>query len=82
MVQTPGNNTQTQNPVSNLEYDFLTVLHNKAEAIKAYETYINDAQQAGSQPCVELFQKLRQADIEHAQEIRHHLQQVLQHGKM
>ncbi|MBD2778757.1 hypothetical protein [Iningainema tapete] len=72
----------TQNPVSNLEYDFLTVLHNKAEAIKAYDTYIQDAQQANSQPCVELFQKLRQADIEHAQEIRHHLQQVMQNGKM
>lgn len=81
MVQTAGN-TQTQNPISNLEYDFLTVLQNKAEAIKAYDTYINDAQQAGSQPCVELFQKLRQSDIEQAQEIRHHLQQVLQHGKM
>lgn len=82
MVQTAGNNNQTQNPVSNLEYDFLTVLHNKAEAIKAYETYINDAQQAGSQPCVELFQKLRQSDIQQAQEIRHHLQQVMQNGKM
>jgi rubrerythrin len=82
MVQTAGNNTQTQNPVSNLEYDFLTVLQNKAEAIKAYDAYINDAKQAGSQPCVELFQKLRQADIEQAQEIRHHLQQVMQHGKM
>jgi hypothetical protein len=81
MVQTAGN-TQTQNPISNLEYDFLTVLHNKAEAIKAYETYINDAQQAGSHPCVELFQKLRQSDIEQAQEIRNHLQQVMQHGKM
>ena len=81
MVQTVGN-AQTQNPVSNLEYDFITVLHNKAEAIKAYETYINDAQQAGSQPCVELFQKLRQSDIEQAQEIRHHLQEVMQKGKM
>ncbi|QDL11908.1 hypothetical protein DP113_32085 [Brasilonema octagenarum UFV-E1] len=81
MVQTTGN-TQTQNPISNLEYDFLTVLHNKAEAIKAYDTYINDAQQAGSQPCVELFQKLRQSDIEHAKEIRHHLQEVMQKGKM
>ncbi|GAB1542165.1 hypothetical protein NUACC21_48390 [Scytonema sp. NUACC21] len=82
MVQTAGNNNQTQNPVSNLEYDFLTVLQNKAEAIKAYDAYINDAKQAGSQPCVELFQKLRQSDIQQAQEIRHHLQQVMQNGKM
>jgi hypothetical protein len=75
-------NGQSQQPISNLEYDFVTVLHNKAEAVKAYDTYIQDAQQANSQPCVELFQRLRQSDIEQAQEIRHHLQQVLQHGKM
>ena len=75
-------NGSSQRALNDLEYDFVTVLHNKAEAVQAYETYIQDAQQAGSQPCVELFQKLRQADMEHAQEIRHHLQQVMQHGKM
>ena len=69
-------------PISDLEYDFITVLHNKAEAVKAYDSYIKDAQQAGSQPCVELFEKLRSSDIEQAQEIRHHLQQVMQNGKM
>ncbi|MBU7583638.1 MAG: hypothetical protein KAF91_12120 [Nostoc sp. TH1S01] len=79
---TTTGNGQSQQPISNLEYDFVTVLHNKAEAVKAYETYIQDAQQANSQPCVELFQRLRQSDIEQAQEIRQHLQQVLQHGKM
>lgn len=68
--------------ISNLEYDLLTVLHNKSEALKAYDTYIQDAQSADSQPCVELFQKLQQAEIQQAQEIRQHLQQVMQHGKM
>lgn len=68
--------------LSNLEYDLLTALQNKAEAVKAYETYIQDAQQMQSQPCVELFQKLRQADIDQAQEIRQHLQEVMQKGKM
>jgi hypothetical protein len=80
-MATTGNG-QSQQAISNLEYDFVTVLHNKAEAVKAYDTYIKDAQEANSQPCVELFQKLRQSDMEQAQEIRHHLQQVLQHGKM
>jgi rubrerythrin len=75
-------NGQSQQPISNLEYDFITVLHNKAEAVKAYEAYIKDAQEMNSQPCVELFQKLRQSEMEQAQEIRHHLQQVMQHGKM
>jgi hypothetical protein len=69
-------------PISNLEYDFVTVLHNKAEAVRAYETYIQDAQQMNSQPCVQLFEKLRQTEMEQIQEIRQHLQQVMQSGKM
>jgi len=68
--------------LSNLEYDLLTVLQNKAEAVKAYDTYIQDAQNQDSQPCVQLFQKLMQQDMEQAQEIRNHLQQVMQNGKM
>ena len=70
------------NGINNLEYDLLTVLHEKAKALQAYETYIQDAQSADSQPCVELFQKLMQADQEQAQELRQHLQEVMQKGKM
>jgi rubrerythrin len=68
--------------ISNLEYDLLTALQNKSEAIKAYETYIQDAQELNSQPCVELFQKLHEDDIKHIQELRHHLQEVMQKGSM
>jgi rubrerythrin len=68
--------------ISNLEYDLLTVLQNKSEALKAYETYMQDAQEIGSEPCVQLFQKLQQEDMQHAQEIRQHLQEVMQKGKM
>lgn len=69
-------------PVSNLEYDLLTVLHNKAEAVKAYEIYIKDAQDIGSQPCAELFQKLHETEVQQIQELREHLQEVMQKGKM
>ncbi|MBD0361717.1 MAG: hypothetical protein ICV55_02850 [Coleofasciculus sp. C3-bin4] len=72
-------NSQT---ISDLEYDLLTVLQNKSEALKAYEKYMQDAQAIGSQPCVELFQKLQQEDMQQAQEIRQHLQEVMQKGKM
>jgi rubrerythrin len=68
--------------ISNLEYDLVTVLQNKSEALKAYDKYVEDAQSIGSQPCVELFQKLQQADMQHAQEVRQHLQEVMQKGKM
>jgi hypothetical protein len=74
--------TKTQEPISNLEYDFITVLHNKAAAVQAYDRYIKDAQEANSQPCVELFQKLRQSEINEAHEIRQHLQQVMAQGRM
>lgn len=74
--------TKTQEPISNLEYDFISVLHNKAIAVQAYENYIKDAKEANSIPCVELFQKLRQSEIEQAHEIRQHLQEVMQQGKM
>jgi|GEM_PF-446264 len=75
----PGN---SNSPISNLEYDLLTVLQNKATALNAYETYIKDAQALDSQPCVELFKKLQEEDKQRAQEIRHHLQEVMQKGKM
>jgi hypothetical protein len=68
--------------LSNLEYDLLSVLKNKAEAVKAYDTYIQDAQGMNSQPCVELFRKLKEEDMQRAQEIRSHLQQVMQNGSM
>ena len=68
--------------ISNLEQDLLTVLQNKSEALQAYDKYIQDAQSIGSQPYVELFQKLQQADSKLAQEIRQHLQEVMQKGKI
>jgi rubrerythrin len=68
--------------ISNLEYDLLTVLQSKSEALKAYDKYMEDAESMGSQPCVELFKKLQQQDMEQAQEVRQHLQEVMQKGKM
>jgi rubrerythrin len=73
---------QGSRAISNLEYDLLTALQHKAEAVKAYDTYIKDAEQMNSQPCVELFRKLKEEDMKTAQEIRHHLQEVMQKGKM
>jgi rubrerythrin len=68
--------------INDLEYDLLTVLKNKSDAVLTYETYIQDAQEADSQPCVQLLQKLKEQDMQHAQEVRQHLQEVMQKGKM
>ncbi|WP_218082526.1 hypothetical protein [Anthocerotibacter panamensis] len=72
----------TREAVNNLEYDLLTVLHNKAKAVQAYEIYMQDAQSMGSQPCADLFRKLCESDIQQAQEIRRHLLEVMQKGRM
>lgn len=79
MTMTGNGNTQA---ISDLEYDLLTVLHNKSEALKAYDKYIQDAKAIDSQPCAELFEKLQQVELEQAQEVRQHLQEVMQKGKM
>lgn len=68
--------------IADLEYDLLAVLKNKSDAVLLYDQYIQDAQQADSQPCLELLRKLQQADKEHAQQVRQHLQEVMQKGKM
>lgn len=41
-------------PLSNLNYDLLTVLQNKLEAVAAYETYLKDCQQSGDKECLDL----------------------------
>ena len=72
----------TKKAISDLEYDLLAVLKNKSEAVELYNTYKQDAEKIGSQPCAELFEKLQQTEMQQVEEIRHHLQQVMQNGKM
>ncbi|WOD40245.1 hypothetical protein [Nodosilinea sp. E11] len=72
-----ANSAQSQPVVSNLEYDWLTVMQNKAEALKAYDKYIQDAREANSEECVELFNQLKQTEAEQIQEIRKHLTKTM-----
>lgn len=71
---------KTQTIMSNLEYDWLTVMHHKAQALQAYDQYLQDARDADSQDCVELLTRLKQTEAEQIQEIRQHLRQVMPQG--
>lgn len=71
---------KVQDVVSNLEYDWLTVMHNKAEALQAYDKYLQDARDANAPDCVELFTKLKRAEAEQIKEIRQHLMQTMSQG--
>lgn len=65
--------TTAANPINDLMYDWVTVLHSKAEGLNAYEKYIRDAEEAGSQECVEMFRRLHEQDTRMVQEVKDHV---------
>ncbi len=66
-----------KHPLSNLEYDWITLIQNKAQALIAYDAYIRDAEQANSPECVALFKRIHQEDMRQLEEAKKHLQMVL-----
>ena len=68
-------------PLSNLAYDWITLIQNKAQALMAYDQYIEDAEAASSPECVAFFKKVHDADKAQLAEAKEHLIAVLQ-GKM
>jgi rubrerythrin len=70
-----------KHPISNLEYDWITLIQNKAQALMAYDQYIKDAEQAGSADCAAFFRKVHDNDKAQLAEAKVHLVAVLQ-GKM
>jgi hypothetical protein len=70
-----------QHPLSNLAYDWITLIQNKAQALMAYDQYIQDAEKARSPECAAFFRKVHDADKAQLAEAKQHLIAVLQ-GKM
>ena len=68
-------------PLSDLAYDWITLIQNKAQALMAYDQYIKDAEQARSPECAAFFRKVHDADKAHLAEAKQHLLAVLQ-GRM
>ena len=68
-------------PLSDLTYDWITLMQNKAQALLAYDQYIKDAEKAGSRECADFFRKVHDADKAQIVEAKRHLLEVLQ-GKM
>jgi rubrerythrin len=68
-------------PISDLAYDWITLVQNKAQALMAYDQYIKDAEAANSPECAAFFRQVHDADKAHLAEAQKHLVAVLQ-GKM
>ena len=67
-----------KHPLSDLAYDWITLMQNKAQALMAYDQYIKDAEAAGSQECAAFFRKVHDADKAQLAEAKQHLVKVLQ----
>lgn len=65
-------------PLSDLAYDWITLIQNKAQALMAYDQYIKDAEAAGSAECAAFFRKVHDADKAQLAEAKQHLVAVLQ----
>ena len=65
--------TATEKPVSDLMYDWLTVLQNKAEGVAAYEKCIRDAEAANATECAAMLKKLQAGDSRSLEETRDHV---------
>jgi rubrerythrin len=70
-----------RHPLGNLEYDWITLIQNKSQALMAYDQYIKDAEQAKSPECAAFFRKVHDADKAQLEEARQHLLKVMQ-GQM
>jgi hypothetical protein len=68
-------------PLSDLAYDWITLMQNKAQALLAYDQYIKDAEAANSKECADFFRRVHDADKAQLAEAKQHLIAVLQ-GKM
>jgi hypothetical protein len=65
--------TQGKKPLSDLMYDWLTILQNKAEGIAACDQYLKDAEAANASECVSMMKKIRDQDVRELEEIKSHV---------
>lgn len=75
-------NKRNQEPLSDLAYDWVAIVHQKSKALRAYAQYIQDAQQANSPECVELLQQIYEQDARHIEQSTRHLMEVVRGGRM
>lgn len=67
--------------LNNNSYNIVATLHNKSEAATVYDKYVQDAQEAGSQECVQLFQQLKEQDSQNVETLKQHVQMLIERGQ-
>lgn len=64
----------TNQGLSDLGFDSVTIVQKKAKAVNAYEKYIADARAADAEECARALEQIRQDDLRHLEEAKRHLQ--------
>ena len=78
--QAERRNAERISGVPNVTFDLTAVLHNKLEAIAAYEVYKQDAREAGHRQAEAFFDQCQQFDRTAVQQLRELLAQHLAVG--
>jgi LmbE family N-acetylglucosaminyl deacetylase len=78
--QAKRQNAERISGVPNVTFDFTAVLHNKLEAIAAYEVYKQDAREAGHRQAEAFFDHCQQFERTAVQQLRELLAQDLSVG--
>lgn len=75
MANQMGQTESGKYPLDNLTYDLISIIHNKSEALAAYEKYLQDAQ--SNERVRRSLEKLRLQDQECVSELCEHLSYLL-----
>jgi rubrerythrin len=67
--------------LKNNSYNIVTALSEKSEALSIYDDFIEDAQDAGSPECAELWQQIREDEERHVELLKSHVEMLVQNGK-
>lgn len=67
--------------LKNNSYNLVTALSEKSEGLSLYDTFIEDAQDADSPECAEMWQQLREDEERHVELLKEHVEQLVQNGK-
>ncbi|MCR2745807.1 hypothetical protein [Limnobacter parvus] len=64
--------------LSDLAYNWISFVQCKADAVKSYQQYISDAEEANSSECADMFREACKADQKQLEQAKQHLSAVLQ----
>ncbi len=67
--------------LKNNSYNLVTALSEKSEALSIYDDFIEDAQEADSHECAELWQQIREDEERHVELLKEHVEKLVQNGK-